>query len=361
METNLEISFNKLFPIPENIIDSFFEKKEELIELVNDKLHQEDKKNTLLNGCPMRLIYDNQINFHSIIFNTLLLKDSKILLNHLYWEYKTYHTQGVLYDFFITRVILWQESVKELIEEGKYLEPVFRWFITNHDTIVNYSERREYNEIHDEEVNEFYTSLLQGNHKKCAQICKQKLNEKGGTLEDIYCNIIKPAMYRIGNEWEKGKITVAQEHLASAISTKVTTDVYANYEKQKKKKGKVVVATPAKENHALGALMVANAVEIAGYNVTYLSIKASEKEILEALKSEKPEVLCLSVSMANNILRARTLIKKIRAIDNLQEIKIIVGGYILTINPNISETLDCDMAILNIPDAILQIDNWLRR
>lgn len=359
MGTNLESSFNKILPIPDSIIESFFQKKEELIESVNDKLHKQKKKDNLLNGCPMRLIYDNQINFHSILFNTLLLKDPKILLNHLDWEYKTYHAQGVLYDFFITRAFLWQDSVKELIQEGKLLEPVFQWFITHHDTIVNSSERKEYDEDHDELVNQFYTTLLRGDHKRCEEICKQKIDVDGATLEDVYCNIIKPAMYRIGNEWEKGKITVEQEHLASAISTKVTTNIYASYEKKKQKEGKIVVATPAKENHALGALMVANAVEIAGYNVTYLSQKASEEQILETLQNETPEILCLSISMANNILRARTLIQKIRAIESLKDIKIMVGGYILTINSNISETLDCDMTISNIPDAVVQIDRWM--
>jgi methanogenic corrinoid protein MtbC1 len=43
------------------------------------------------------------------------------------------------------------------------------------------------------------------------------LNESGITVLGLWRDLIQPAMYRIGDLWEAGKVTVAQEHLASVI------------------------------------------------------------------------------------------------------------------------------------------------
>ena len=63
----------------------------------------------------------------------------------------------------------------------------------------------------------FLENLLNGNKTNCSAIAKQYL-DINPSIMDLYEDILKNALYTVGILWETNKISVATEHLATAIT-----------------------------------------------------------------------------------------------------------------------------------------------
>src|SRR5687767_14424485 len=82
-------------------------------------------------------------------------------------------------------------------------------------------------------------------------------------------SVATPLLTRIGTEWHAGRLTPAQEHLASAIVQRVITGVMHTVTAIPGAPS-LVVATPAGERHEIGAVLAAAAAAAEGWRVTYL-------------------------------------------------------------------------------------------
>jgi len=87
---------------------------------------------------------------------------------------------------------------------------------------------------------------------------------------------------------------------------------------------RVVVATPAKEDHELGALMVAMLAAMHGWSVLYLGPNLPAEEIAYAVRDTDAELLLLSVTN----LSAQASRAEIAAIEREvpADVKILAGG-----------------------------------
>ena len=77
----------------------------------------------------------------------------------------------------------------------------------------------------------------------------------GVPVADLCEHVIAPALRRIGEEWAAGRVSIAQEHRASAICERLI----AAHARQPagRPHGTAVVATPPGERHSLPSLMAA--------------------------------------------------------------------------------------------------------
>ena len=75
----------------------------------------------------------------------------------------------------------------------------------------------------------------------------------GVPLAELCERVIAPALYRIGEQWAAGEVTIAAEHRASAICERLIAA--RAHQPQGRPRGVAVVATPPGERHGLPALM----------------------------------------------------------------------------------------------------------
>lgn len=126
--------------------------------------------------------------------------------------------------------------------------------------------------------------------------------ERGMGLLDLYESVITPAMHEVGRLWEQGAITVADEHLATELTRRVLAALRADALKRQKDmagrgRTRAMLATVAGERHVLGLRMVADLLEEAGYEASYLGADVPTEALLAALESASPDLLCLSATM----------------------------------------------------------------
>ena len=63
----------------------------------------------------------------------------------------------------------------------------------------------------------YLASLLAGEHRNCHQLVTGLLGQRV-QIKDLYLNLFQRSLYEVGEMWERHEISVAVEHMASAIT-----------------------------------------------------------------------------------------------------------------------------------------------
>jgi DNA-binding transcriptional MerR regulator/methylmalonyl-CoA mutase cobalamin-binding subunit len=113
-------------------------------------------------------------------------------------------------------------------------------------------------------------------------------------LEDF----VPALMHRIGDEWHAGRLTIAQEHLASATVLAIVLKTLRSIP-EVPGAPRLLVTTPSGELHAVGAALAAATAALDGWTVTYLGVDVPAAEIVAAAAG-RVDAVALSVVFTNN-------------------------------------------------------------
>ena len=172
---------------------------------------------------------------------------------------------------------------------------------------------------------EYCANLLQGKKETCARIVVDLLDSDIEICE-LYSQLFQKSLYHVGELWEKNKITVAREHLISAISEGLLHLVFPRIcaKKAMSNDKVVVISCSPNEYHQIGGKMIADIFELHGWDSDFLGANTPMGELLEYIDNVKPDIVGLSLSVYFNI---STLQKSVRAIhNNFSKLDILVGG-----------------------------------
>lgn len=149
------------------------------------------------------------------------------------------------------------------------------------------------------------------------------------SLAGLYQGVVAPAMHELGRLWEKGAITVADEHLATAVTHRVLAAlrppgfVSQGFEPDSGKPRAMLAAVQG-EQHALGLRMAADLLEDAGYQTLYLGADVPSEALLQALATLSPDLLALSATMPESAGPLEEVASRVR--DEYPELRLLVGG-----------------------------------
>lgn len=158
----------------------------------------------------------------------------------------------------------------------------------------------------------FVTAQLGGNGREALRVVIEDGLNRGLLPFDLH-EVIKDAQREIGRLWQEDRITIAQEHMATAISQVALGHVYQRMTPAAANGKKVLVACVEGELHDFPARLVADALDLAGFEVRYLGASVPIDSLLLMIDKEKPDLLALSVTMSFNVTALRTAVAKIRA------------------------------------------------
>src|SRR5690242_15124018 len=133
-----------------------------------------------------------------------------------------------------------------------------------------------------------------------------------------------PLLRRVGDEWHAGRLTPAQEHLASSTVHDIVVEVMRSFGNQTGAP-KLLVTTPAGERHVIGAALVGAAAAVDGWNVLYLGADLPAQEIAHAARMAAVRAVAVSVVYVQQPKSVFAELHALRA--NLPAtVRLIVGG-----------------------------------
>lgn len=171
-------------------------------------------------------------------------------------------------------------------------------------------------------------------------------------LTEAGMGIIQPAMYEIGALWQNNRITVAQEHLATAISQTVMVRAFAQADFASPLNRKALFACAPGNQHSLGLRMVSDAFEVAGWEVQFLGADVPARDLLAQLGQWQPELLGLSLSLPGQIRPACSLVDQLRGELGTQCPAILAGGIATNQTEGLWKVLGADLWAASARDSL---------
>jgi len=177
----------------------------------------------------------------------------------------------------------------------------------------------------DATVQVFVSALLAAQRKAAVTIALDAL-ARSGSIADLYVELFQAALYEIGRRWQRNDISVADEHMATAIVQYVLAQVYERLPIPSPTKGRMLIAGVAGELHQLGPNIVADVLEWHGWDVRFLGTNVPTSGILGAIEQHRPDVLGLSLTMLTSLPQFRETVASVRGRLRDSCPKIVVGG-----------------------------------
>ena len=143
----------------------------------------------------------------------------------------------------------------------------------------------------------YAVALLAGDEVAAEVVIREAIEAKL-TLGEIDDEIIAPALWLVGELWERGEITVADEHLATEISLRVLAlQREVRRAAGARSQHRVMLAAVPGELHTVALRMLGSLLREAGYDVLMLGADVPAHDLARLAHRHAPDVICLSTTM----------------------------------------------------------------
>lgn len=335
-------------PVPLTAATSYKTQQKAMTGCVDAALREQLEINQLIGYNPLQIMFDNHRHHAAFMATVFTIGDYELLAKTIPWVYRAYHAHNFSYDYFPIELTAWRKALRQHMASNLIAEidAVYVWMLEQHEQMIHLAQttadtvpplNMEMLEIKEP----FQEQLLAGNAAECLRLAESASNCKEN-LEQFYQLVMQPTMYEVGMLWEKNQISVAREHLASAIVTSLLAKIYPGDYPVSLSGGRILISTAPNEHHSIGARMLNDLLVLDGWETCYLGQDTPIFALLEMVREFKPHILALSVTMPFNIDQAKEVVTEIKTASETKQIKVLVGGRILNENPRLWKTTGAD-------------------
>lgn len=195
------------------------------------------------------------------------------------------------------------------------------------------------------EAADYLSALIAGDVARAREVVQQALRD-GMTLQRLYLSVFQEALYEVGHLWQSGRVSVAQEHLASATTQALMARAWARLPACPPHGRQAIVTATDRDLHALGARFLSDFLEADGWTVFELGAATPVPDLTELADQVAPDLVCLSTTLTRHLPEARAAILALRALSPPPVIA--VGGQAYGADAAFARSLGAD---LFAPDA----------
>ncbi len=148
----------------------------------------------------------------------------------------------------------------------------------------------------------------------------------GAELDEVYLDIVAPALRTIGRRWAEGTLDVAVEHRASVITGRLLGRLGPRFHRRGRSRGTVVLGAPAGEHHALPLALLADVVRGRGWDVSDLGADVPARSFARtAAATQQLRMVGVSISTPESLSAGEETIAALRGA--LNGVPILAGGH----------------------------------
>jgi len=182
----------------------------------------------------------------------------------------------------------------------------------------------------------YLEAQLAGDRREAVRLVLEDGIRDGHSVRTLQASVVQAAQREIGRLWQQNRISIAQEHMATAISHVVMSRLFEEARPEPRLGRKVVVACVAGEYHEFPARLVADFLDLGGFDVRYLGANVPLEDLVAMLHEEGADLLALSVTMSFNAPALREAVIRLRA--EFPGLPLLVGGHALDWEPDLAES-----------------------
>ncbi|MBC8377117.1 MAG: B12-binding domain-containing protein [FCB group bacterium] len=142
----------------------------------------------------------------------------------------------------------------------------------------------------------------------------------------IYDDLITPVLHEIGSKWERGELSITEEHLASQSIRDAIIKMQDIVVKPEIRTQKAFVLTFSEELHDIPAKMVQHLLEVRGFQVLYSGQRTPAGETSSVFESFHPERVYVSSIFVENAEQSQAEFKELLGLCRANKAELFVGG-----------------------------------
>jgi MerR family transcriptional regulator, light-induced transcriptional regulator len=169
-----------------------------------------------------------------------------------------------------------------------------------------------------------YFGCLIGGDRACCDGMIRSLLDSESTIRDIHVDIFQRSMYHVGDLWEKNRIPVAVEHMATAITEGLMTLLYPRLFASPRLDKCAVISCVANEYHQIGGKIVADTFEFHGWNAHFIGANTPVQDLIAFIDRKKPDLVGLSLAVYTAVPSLISAMACIRT--DFPHLPLIIGG-----------------------------------
>lgn len=182
--------------------------------------------------------------------------------------------------------------------------------------------------------------LLAGDENGTFQILEDAMAAGAGP-EEIYLELLAPALSNIGQRWHDSELSISEEHVATATATRVISRIGPRFSSNRgRSRGMIVLAAINGDSHTIPTAMLKDLLRYRGFDVADLGASTPAADIANyaAGLSDLMAVGLAATTPGAEAATAET-ISAIRSL--LPDIPIVVGGSAFLSAEDIEALGDC--------------------
>ncbi|WP_079105196.1 cobalamin B12-binding domain-containing protein [Streptomyces prasinopilosus] len=154
--------------------------------------------------------------------------------------------------------------------------------------------------------------------------------------ETVLLDVIGAVQRKVGVEWAANRMSVAEEHAATAVNEHALTALAAH--RPAPTRGRVTVACVDKEWHALPARLLAEVLRLRGWRVDHLGARVPTAHLISRLHRAGATAVCLSASLSTRLPTAHAAVTAVQATG----VPVMVGGLAFGVDGRYARLLGAD-------------------
>lgn len=197
----------------------------------------------------------------------------------------------------------------------------------------------------------YLNAILKGNRVLATRLVMDAV-QAGMPIREIYLDVFQAALYEVGRLWEVGELSVAQEHLATAITQTVLANLYNEVPLPAARGESAIIACLSGNTHQLGPRMLADFMQMAGFDAYFLGADTPEASLLHMIHDVRPDVVGLPATLPRHVEPVRAMILTIRSEFASTKPTMMVGGIAFNLVENLWKEAEADIWGYNASEAV---------
>lgn len=315
---------SELLPVPIELAKAYDAVRPEIVARVDAALFRRPDLGVLLGDSSATVVRELNRYLSAFLGSVFSLGLPELMTDGLPRMLSGYRSRGVPVDYMELLPTLWRDALGDQMgPRGRAIEAVLAWMDHHPATWIPGDPDTPATPASPGLDRRLANALLTGDGPGARSVL-QKAIQEGATLPEIFVELIQPALYEIGRRWEDGRISAAQEHLASALVSRLLAGLDDSGPSGSDRVA--VVTTAPTETHEFGAWMVADILRNEGWTVHFLGSQLPAEETVRFLRSVQPRLLAVSVTLEIHLPSLRDLVEALRADTEVGQVPVLVGG-----------------------------------
>ncbi len=142
----------------------------------------------------------------------------------------------------------------------------------------------------------------------------------------VHTELLGPAMARVGQCWSRGELSIADEHQATSVASRVIGRLGPSFSRAGRKRGRVILGAPENDHHSLPCALFADLLRSEGLEVTDLGAATSARAFVEVTRRHEGRVVVVitaTAALSDDVIT--TTVKELR--NEWPDLPIAIGGH----------------------------------